>query len=82
MQLGLVDGVVTEDSDALLFGANTVYKNIFNDKKYVEVRSLYHIYTLSILSVVSWYALKVRWTQLSYVVPLCCLNSPLYTHAL
>jgi len=40
MQLGLVDGVVTEDSDALLFGANTVYKNIFNDKKYVEVCSL------------------------------------------
>jgi DNA excision repair protein ERCC-5 len=37
-QLGLVDGVVTEDSDALLFGAATVYKNIFSDKKYVEVR--------------------------------------------
>jgi 5'-3' exonuclease len=32
-----VDGVVTEDSDALLFGAATVYKNIFSDKKYVEV---------------------------------------------
>lgn len=31
--------MVTEDSDALLFGANAVYKNIFNDKKYVEVRS-------------------------------------------
>jgi 5'-3' exonuclease len=34
-----VDGVVTEDSDALLFGAATVYKNIFSDKKYVEVSS-------------------------------------------
>lgn len=29
--------MVTEDSDALLFGARTVYKNIFSDKKFVEV---------------------------------------------
>ena len=38
-QLGLVDGVVTDDSDAFLFGAKAVYKNIFSDKKFVEVRS-------------------------------------------
>ncbi|KAJ1396369.1 hypothetical protein B484DRAFT_407341 [Ochromonadaceae sp. CCMP2298] len=36
-QLGLVDGVVTEDSDVLLFGAKSVYKNIFKDNKFVEV---------------------------------------------
>ena len=30
---------MTEDSDALLFGAETVYRNIFSDKKYVEVSS-------------------------------------------
>lgn len=35
-QLGLVDGVVTEDSDTFLFGAKMVYKNIFKEKKYVE----------------------------------------------
>ncbi len=34
--LGLVDGVVTEDSDAFLFGAQVVYRNIFNDRKFVE----------------------------------------------
>jgi len=35
-QVGLVEGVVTEDSDAFLFGARTVFRNIFEDKKYVE----------------------------------------------
>lgn len=34
--LGLVDGVVTEDSDAFVFGGKKVYKNIFDDQKYVE----------------------------------------------
>jgi DNA excision repair protein ERCC-5 len=34
--LGLVDGVVTEDSDALLFGSRKVYRNIFDRNKLVE----------------------------------------------
>ncbi len=33
---GLVDGVVTEDSDALLFGAKKVYRNIFEKNRFVE----------------------------------------------
>lgn len=36
-KLGLVDGIVTEDSDAFVFGGKMVYKNIFDDKKYVEI---------------------------------------------
>ena len=33
---GLVDAVVTDDSDAFLFGAKNVYRNVFESKKYVE----------------------------------------------
>lgn len=47
-QLGIVDGVVTEDSDAFLFGARTVYKNIFSDKKFVEVSIYLSMLHLSI----------------------------------
>ncbi|MED6197134.1 DNA repair protein uvh3 [Stylosanthes scabra] len=32
----LVDGVITDDSDVLLFGARRVHKNIFDDHKYIE----------------------------------------------
>lgn len=36
-QLGLVDGVVTDDSDVFIFGGKRVFRNMFDRKKYVEM---------------------------------------------
>ncbi|ODV93246.1 hypothetical protein PACTADRAFT_51863 [Pachysolen tannophilus NRRL Y-2460] len=36
LSLKLVDGIITDDSDCFLFGGDIIYKNMFNEKNYVE----------------------------------------------
>lgn len=38
--IGLADGIITDDSDVFLFGGTFIYKNMFNNKKYVECYKL------------------------------------------
>lgn len=47
----LVDGVVIDDVDVFLFGGCNVYKNIFDDCKYVEMYYMKVIYNF-------WWMLK------------------------
>lgn len=45
---GLTQGTITDDSDIWLFGARKVYKNFFNQKKYVlqfQAQDIQHFFS-------------------------------------
>ncbi|XP_075211517.1 rad2 superfamily protein mus201 isoform X2 [Lycorma delicatula] len=49
-QIGLTQGTITDDSDIWLFGARKVYKNFFNQKKFVlqfQAQDIQHFFKLT-----------------------------------
>lgn len=43
-EIGMTQGTITDDSDIWLFGGRRVYKNFFNQSKYVEYFELEDIH--------------------------------------
>ncbi|CAL9176345.1 unnamed protein product, partial [Musa hybrid cultivar] len=58
--INLVDGVLTDDSDVFLFGVRNVYKNIFDDQKYVETYFMTVSVTLTYQSIACSFHLTLK----------------------
>ncbi len=54
VQLGLVDGIVTEDSDVFLFGGRRVYRHLFDSKRNVEVGAVQRGHVCDDMCVCVW----------------------------
>lgn len=59
-KIGRTDGTVTDDSDVWLFGANVVYKDFFDNQKYVkqfksiDIKQQFGIISLCIICIMQY----------------------------
>lgn len=74
-QAQLTDGTITDDSDIWLFGGQKVYKNFFDNRKYVlqfrnvDIEYFFSMYWIIFSIIFKNFALKIRLLGIEFLTP-------------
>lgn len=62
-RIGLTQGTITDDSDIWLFGARKVYKNFFDQKKFVlqfQAQDIQHFFSMYLIFILLLFILSYK----------------------